>query len=67
MGNYFISYSTRDGEDHATRLYNSLLAGPPPLAAWLSRGNMRVGDWSLQIDSAIKDCAALAIARSDCR
>ena len=61
MGHYFISYSTRDGEDQATRLYIALQAGPPPLTAWLDRPNIQIGDWSRQIDQAIKDCAALLL------
>ena len=57
---HFISYSVGDAAEFALRLCDELIAGPPPIAAWLDKRNIIPGQgWDEQIVEALKDCKSL--------
>src|SRR5262245_6680313 len=57
-GYYFISYSSVDGEDWASRLRDAFVAGGTK--AWLDRFEIRPGSkWADEIDDALKGCTAV--------
>ncbi len=57
---HFISYSSVDAADFALRLCDELTAGPPPIAAWLDKRQIKPGqDWDDQIVEAIRTCESL--------
>jgi hypothetical protein len=60
MSAHFISYSPADAEEFALRLRDELEAGPPPIAVWLDKRDIRPGpDWDKQVDEALKTCRSL--------
>ena len=57
---HFISYSSADAQDFALRLCDALVAGPPPILAWLDKRELKPGqDWDEQIADALRDCGSL--------
>lgn len=60
QGHHFICYSPADGLDFALRLYNALVAGPPPLGVWMDKHDLRPGgDWRHEIVEALGSCTSL--------
>lgn len=57
---YFVSYSSVDGLQWATRLASALARPPNPIPVWLDKRSLRPGeDWDEQIAEAIRLAPAL--------
>jgi hypothetical protein len=61
MVNYhFISYSVADAPDFELKLCDELIAGPPPISAWLDKREIRPAqDWDEQIVEATRTADSL--------
>ncbi|MBA3242963.1 MAG: toll/interleukin-1 receptor domain-containing protein, partial [Acidobacteria bacterium] len=57
MSWHFISYSSTDGEEFATRLGRALQAGPPEIPVWFDKRKLQAGmHWDKQLVKAIQGC-----------
>ncbi len=62
---HFISYSSVDGRDFATRLYHALRAGSTPVPVWWDKCDLRPGrDYRWQIVEALKTCGSVLFVMS---
>ena len=62
---YFISYSTSDSPEFALKLREDLLAGEPPIHAWIDRYDIPAGvNWDNSIRDALSRCRALIFVMS---
>jgi tetratricopeptide (TPR) repeat protein len=60
MEQYFLSYSTRDASEFATRLRLALETGPAPVKIWRDTDGLPAGDsWERGLNTAIDESDAL--------
>jgi tetratricopeptide (TPR) repeat protein len=58
-GYHFLCYSPADAKEFAEKLYDTLMAGPPPVELWMDVHDERPGDWEPQIVEALGGCKSL--------
>ncbi len=62
MSYLFVSYSSVDGANVATRLADALASGEPPFPVWFDKEKLQPGfDWDEQIDEALQKCRAVLL------
>ena len=60
LGAQFLSYSSVDGDEFATKLADALADGVPPVRVWGDWRDLRPGEnWHEQIVEAIRECDTL--------